>query len=181
MRRTLLALACISSFILSTANAADNSLRPGLWEITTASDLLWLAPQIPPEEMQNLKDLAEQYGVDMPQIQMGEATTRACITQEMVEQNELPVLYQTELGCNTKNATRNGNNYQLEFVCASPQLTGNGTAEGTFTSPESFLGRTRFDGVAQRIPVNEHADISGRWINSSCGTVKPIQRQLEGE
>lgn len=119
MRRTLLALASVSSFILPTANAADNSLRPGLWEITTASDLLWLAPQIPPEEMQNLKDLAEQYGVDMPQIQMGEATTRACITQEMAEQNELPVLYQTELGCNTKNATRNGNNYQLEFVCAS--------------------------------------------------------------
>jgi hypothetical protein len=174
MRKTLLALACVSSFMLPTANSADNNMRPGLWEITTASDLLWLAPQISPDEMQNLKNLAEQYGVDMPQIQMGEATSKACITQEMAEQQQLPVFYQAELGCNTKNATRSGNNYIIEFVCSSPQLTGNGTAEGTFTSPESFSGRTQFGGMAQGIPVNEHADISGRWINSSCGTVKPL-------
>lgn len=173
MHKTLLALVCASSFLMSSADAADN-MRPGLWEITTTSDLLWLAPQISPDEMQNLKDLAEQYGVDMPQIQMGEATSKVCITQEMAEQQNLPNFYQSELGCTTKNATRNGNNYRLDFVCSSPELKGNGIAEGKFTSPESFLGRTQFDGIAQGVPVNEQADISGRWINSSCGTVKPL-------
>lgn len=174
MRTTLLALVCASSCMMSTANSADNNMRPGLWEITTTSDLLWLAPQISADNMQSLKNLAEQYGVEMPQIQMGEATSKACITQEMADQKILPNFYQAELGCNTKNATRSGNNYKLDFVCSSPQLTGNGTAEGTITSPERFLGRTHFDGVAQGIPVNEHADISGRWVNSSCGTVKPL-------
>lgn len=173
MRKTLLVLVCYA-FMLPPANSADNNLRPGLWEITTTSDLLWLAPQISPDDMRNLKDLAEQYGVEMPQIQMGEAISKACITQEMADQKILPDFYQAELGCNTKNATRNGNQYRLDFVCNSPQLTGSGTAEGTFTSPESFSGRTHFDGVAQGIPVNEHADIRGRWVGSSCGTVKPL-------
>jgi hypothetical protein len=166
MRKTLLALVFASSFVMSTANSADNNMRPGLWEITTTSDLLWLAPQISPDQMQNLKDLAEQYGVDMPQIQMGEATSKACITQEMADQKYLPNFYQHELGCNTQNATRTGNKYRLDFVCSSPQLKGNGTAEGTLTSPESFVGQTQFDGIAQGIPVNEHADISGRWIRA---------------
>lgn len=174
MRKTFLALVCVSSFTMSAANSADFDMRPGLWEISTSSDLLWLAPQMRPEEMQNLKNLAEKYGFDMPQIQMGEAISNACITQAMAEQKELPVFYQAELGCNTKNATRNGNNYKLEFVCSSPQWEGKGTAEGTFTSPERFAGRTHFDGVAQGLPINEYAGISGRWIDSSCGTVKPL-------
>jgi hypothetical protein len=174
MRKTLLALVFASSFMISAANSADNNMRPGLWEITASSDLLWFVPQVSPDQMQNLKDLAEQYGVDMPQIQMGDATSKACITQEMADQQNLPIFYQNQLGCITKNATRIGNKYRTDFICSSPQLKGNGTAEGTFTSPESFLGRTQFDGVAQGNPVNEHADISGRWINSSCGTVKPL-------
>lgn len=174
MRGVLLVLICASSFMVSAANATNDNLRPGLWEITTSSDLLWLAPQIPPEEMQKWKDLAEQYGVEMPQIQMGEAISKACITQEMAEQQKFPIFYQSELGCETRNATREGNNYRLDFVCSGPELKGNGTAEGTITSPENFKGRTHFDGVAREVPVNEYADISGRWVDASCGTVKPL-------
>jgi Protein of unknown function (DUF3617) len=174
MHKTLLAFVFASSFTMSTANSADNIMRPGLWEITASSDLLWFLPQISPDQMQSLKYLAEQYGVDMPQIQMGDAISKACITQEMADQQNLPIFYQNQLGCITKNATRIGNKYRLDFTCSGPQFKGNGTAEGTFSSPESFLGRTEFDGVAQGSPVNEHADISGRWINVSCGTVKPL-------
>ena len=173
MRKTL-ALVFACSCMVSAASAADDNMRPGLWEITTTSDLLWFVPQIPPEQMQSLKALAEQYGVDMPQIQMGAAISKACITEEMAQQKELPIFYQSELGCSTRNATRSGSRYRLEFTCSGPQLKGNGTAEGILTSPESFTGRTTFEGVAQGHPVNEQADISGRWLNASCGTVKPL-------
>jgi hypothetical protein len=173
MRNTLLALVCASSFIASTAHSADH-VRPGLWEITTTSELLRLAPQLSPDSMDTLKDLAEKYGVDMPQIQKGAATSQVCISQETANSNELPIFYQKELGCSTKNATRNGNKYRLDFVCSSSQLKGNGTAEGTFASPVSFLGRTHFEGVAHGIPVDEQADISGRWLGSSCGELDPL-------
>jgi hypothetical protein len=174
MRNTLLILVCASAFAMSTAHSADNNMRPGLWEITTTSDLLRLTSRIPPDQMRNLKDLAEEYGVEMPQVEKDKATSKACITQEMTEANELPTFYQSELGCSTRNATRSGNKYRVDYVCSSPQLKGNGKAEGTFITPESFAGKTQFEGVAQGVPVNEQADISGRWINANCGSVKPM-------
>jgi hypothetical protein len=54
-------------------------------------------------------------------------------------------------------------------------VKGNGKAEGTFTSPESFAGRTEFVGDVQGTPVNERADTSGRWVGANCGSVKPLQ------
>jgi hypothetical protein len=147
MRKILLALACVSALGTPSANSAGNSIRPGLWEITTSSDVLRLA-QIAPERAQELKDLAEQYGVDISGLLMGEASSQVCITPEMAASDKPPALHDPEWDCNTQNATRSGNRYRYDFVCSSPQLRGKGTAEGTFTTPERFSGHTRF--VAQR-------------------------------
>ena len=75
--------------MVSVGNAAETPIRPGLWEITTTSMLLALVPQIPPEQMRQLTNLAKQYGLDLPRIENGAATSRICITQEMAEQ-EIP-------------------------------------------------------------------------------------------
>ena len=80
-----------------------------------------------------------------------------------------------QLGCTTKNSTRTGNNYKMDFVCDSADLKGNGTAEGAITSPENFSGKTKFNGSAQGNMVNEQADVSGKWVGASCGDVKPLQ------
>lgn len=173
MRKPLLALAFVSLLLASTANSAEINPRPGLWEITTTSDLLRLVPQIPPDQMQSLMDLAKENGFDIPPIQNGAATSNACITQEMADQKDFPVFYQHQLGCATKNATHTGNKYRVDFVCTGNQLKGNGRAEGTLTSSEEFSGQTEFDGLAQGLYVNEQAAIRGRWISSNCGATKP--------
>ena len=177
---TLHSFILISPLLMPSANAAETHMRLGLWQITTSSDLLKLAPHLSPDQMQNIKDLAKDYGIEMPQIENGAAISQACITQEMVNQKTLPNVYNTELGCTTKNvnpsknATRSGDNYKVDFVCASPDLKGNGTATATIISPEAFIGQTNFTGEAQGNPVNEKADINGKWINASCGKVKPL-------
>ena len=174
MRKILIGLTLITPLLAPSANAAETNMRPGLWQITTSSDLLRLAPHIPADQMQNIKDLAKDYGIEMPQIENGAAISQACITQEMANQKTLPNVYNAELGCTSKNTNRSGNNYKVDFVCASPDLKGNGTAAATITSPEAFTGQTHFTGEAQGNPVNEKADINGKWINASCGTVKPL-------
>ena len=174
MRKILIGLTLIAPLLAPTANAAESNMRPGLWQITTNSDLLKFAPHIPADQMQSIKDLAKDYGIEMPQIENGAAISQACITQEMANQKMLPNFYNTELGCTSKNATRIGNRYKVDFVCANPDLKGNGTATGTITSPEAFTGQTNFTGEAQGNPVNEKADINGQWINASCGAVKPL-------
>ncbi len=174
MRKILIGLTLICPLLAATANAAENNMRPGLWQITTTSDLLLLVPHIPADQMQGIKDIAKDYGLDIPQIENGAAISQTCITQKMADQNTLPNFYNAELGCSSKNATRSGNNYKTDFVCNSTDLKGSGTAEGSFTSPKEFTGQTNFTGTAQGNPVNEQADINGKWMNASCGTVKPL-------
>lgn len=174
MNKFLLAIALISPLSVS-ANSAEINMRPGLWEITTTSDLLLLVPHIPADQMQGIKDLAKDYGFEMPQIENGAAISNTCITQEMANQKNPPIFYPNQLGCTTKNSTRTGNNYKMDFTCASAGLQGDGIAEGAIISPENFSGQTKFKGVAQGNPVNEQADINGKWVSASCGAVKPLQ------
>lgn len=176
MHKSLVVFSLISLFLGSTAQSAETNMRPGLWEVTTSSDLLWFVPQIPPEQMEGLKDLAKEYGLDMPKIENGSATSNTCITQAMANQKNPPGLYQSEMGCAAKNVSHTGNRYHLDFECAGEQLKGSGSAEGAFVSTEKFTGQTRFNGFLQGNPVNEQADISGRWLSSSCGDVKPLQQ-----
>src|SRR5687768_16364173 len=162
-------------FVVSVGSAAENHIRPGLWEITTTSMLLALVPQIPPEQMQQLTNLAKQYGLDLPRIENGAATSRICITQKMADQEIPSYLHVHEAGCSIKNAIRTENDYKMDLVCTNPPLQGKGRAEGSFTTPESFSGWTVFTGTMQNTPVNEHADTTGRWISANCGKVKSPQ------
>lgn len=176
MYKSLFVFAFIFLLVVPAAKSAETHMRPGLWEISTSSDLLWFVPQIPSDQMEGLKDLAKEYGVDMPQIQNGSATSNTCVTQEMANQKNPPGLYQSQMGCVAKNVTHVGNRYRLDFECTSEQLKGNGSAEGAFVSMEKFTGQTRFNGFVQGNPVNEKADVSGRWLNASCGNVQPLQQ-----
>jgi hypothetical protein len=169
MRKISLGLGICSTLLFANLNAAELDLKPGLWQITTTSDLLLLAPHIPPDQMQNIKDLANEYGLEMPQIENGAAISQACISKEMAAQKTLPNFYQSQLGCATKNANRVGNNYKVDFTCNSAELKGNGTAIGRLTSAETFTGQTHFVGEAQGNPVDEKADISGKWLKERCG------------
>ena len=174
MRKILISFTLICPLLAATTNAAENNMRPGLWQITTTSNLLLLVPHIPADQMQGIKDLAKDYGLDMPQIENGAAISQTCITQAMADQKTLPNFYNAQLGCSSKNATRSGNHYKTDFVCTSADLKGSGTAEGTITYPEAFTGQTSFIGTAQGNPVNEQADINGKWLNASCGEIKPL-------
>ncbi len=174
MHKLLTGLTLICPLLAATAHAESN-MRPGLWQITTTSDLLRLVPHLPPDQMQNIKDLAKDYGLEMPQIENGAAVSQTCITQEMADQKTLPNFYNAELGCTSKNATRNGSKYKVDFVCDSADLKGSGTAEGVITNAENFTGQTNFSGEAQGNPVNERADINGKWMNANCGAIKPLE------
>ena len=174
MREIIIAIISICQLFAATANAAETNMRAGLWQITTTSDLLLLVPHLPADQMQGIKDIATEYGLEMPQIENGAAISQTCITQQMVDEKTLPNFYNAQLGCSSKNATRNGNNYKTDFVCNSEDLKGNGIAQGTFTSSQAFTGITNFTGTAEGNPVNEQADISGKWLNANCGTVKPL-------
>ena len=176
MRSFLFAFALVSMSFATSANSADIAIRPGLWEINTRSALLDFASQIPPDQMKNLNEFAKEYGFDVPEIHNGSAKSTTCITQEMAQQKILPGSFQNQAGCTINKVTQNGNYYRVDFACVNSQFNGNGTAEGSFTNPETFTGLTKFNGSIQNNTVNEQANVNGKWLSNSCENKKPLQQ-----
>lgn len=172
MRKILCTL--LLSFIMTSVYAHQH-IRPGLWEVTTRSDLLALVPHIPAEHMQQLSDLAQRYGLKLPKIENGAATSHLCITEAMAKEDVPGYFYEHRSGCNVQNATRTGNRYQLELICNNPHFQGNGAAEGTFINPENFTGSTEFDSTVSGTPVHASAKTIARWIGERCTAVNPLQ------
>lgn len=153
---------------------ADQHIRPGLWEVTTRSDLLALVPHIPQQHMQQLHDLAKRHGLKLPKIDNNAVASKICITEEMAQQDIPAYFYEYRSGCTVQNATRTGNSYQLELACANKHFQGNGFAQGTFTSPESFTGNTEFESAVSGAPLFAAAELQGRWIGEHCVAVNPL-------
>lgn len=174
MYKILLVISLSFVLLISAVHADEYNMRAGLWEITTTSDLLLFVPHIPPAQMKNIKDLAKEYGFDMPQIENGAAISKTCVTPEMASKKILPNFYQDQSGCATENAIRDGNHYKIEFICNGAYLKGKGIAEAHLNSAESFIGQTKFTGTAQGNALDEKAEISGKWLDASCNEVKPM-------
>ena len=168
-------VATLTGLTLAAPSFAHEHIRPGLWEITTQSDLLALIPHIPSEHMQQLNDLANRYGLKLPNIEGNTAVSKICITAEMAKQEIPAYFYENHSGCTIQNATRTGNSYKLDLVCDHQHFQGNGTAQGTFTNPENFSGSTEFDSTVGGNPVFASAQTTGRWIGERCTAVNPLR------
>ena len=158
-----------------TFGFAHQHIRIGLWEITTKSDLLALVPHIPSEHMQQLNNLANRYGLKLPNIENNAAISMICITPEMAQQEIPTYFYEHRSGCTVQNAVRIGNSYKMDLVCANPYFQGNGFAQGTLTSPESFSGNTEFDSTIGGNSVHASAETFGRWVGEHCVAINPLQ------
>jgi len=175
MHRSLYALTLVFTSFTASVNAADVSIKPGLWEVTTTSDLLNFASQIPAAQMDNLNALAKEYGFDVPEIKNGAAKSTTCMTEEMAKQKILPGAVQNQAGCTVNKVTQNGHYYHMAFTCVNAELNGHGTAEGNFTNAETFTGVTKFAGSIQNNPINEQANVDGKWLANSCENTKPAK------
>lgn len=169
-------LACLVSLVcIVPAHAAEAPIQAGLWEVSTTSNLINLASQVPPEQLDNINMLMKEYGFELPEIKNGAAKSNVCITPEMAAHKILPSTFQGQAGCSMHDAKRSGNEYRMEYTCKNTQIDGSGIVEGTFIKADSFMGRTTFTGSVQGNPVNEQANMTGHWVSADCGNTKPIQ------
>ncbi len=169
------ALLVLFGVLIPFSALAHEHIRIGLWEVTTRSDLLALVPHIPAENMQQLQKLANQYGIKMPKIDNGAAISHVCITAEMAQQEIPTYFYEDRSGCIVQNATRIGNGYKMDLYCKNTHFQGNGTAQGTFTTPEKFTGSTEFDSMVSGSPIFASAQTTAHWIGEHCMAVNPLK------
>lgn len=172
MKRLLLPLAMLAAFC--GAAHAEGPMKAGLWEMTIKSDAMKNMPKIPPAQLEQMKKM----GVEIPQMSDGGMVTRVCISKEMAARDTPPEVNQRQGGCQSKNYKRSGNSYTVDIVCDSPNMKGEGKAQGSFNGKDSFSSTFDFKGVSHGKPVSQHQESNGKWLGADCGNVAPADKMM---
>lgn len=159
--------------------AQAQTLKPGLWEIKhqmqsgsgqmeqAMAQMQQQTANMPPEQRKMMEDMMARQGAGM---NAGGTAVKVCMTQEMVERNEMPAQQQGD--CTTTGSPRTGNTMKVAFTCTKPPSRGEGQI--TFVSPEAYTMKmtthTTVRGKAETMTM----DASGRWLSADCGAIKPI-------
>ncbi|OYU45003.1 MAG: hypothetical protein CFE44_09810 [Burkholderiales bacterium PBB4] len=178
-------LRALGAALLLTGAAAVSAqtMKPGLWEITTqmqsgGKDLgaAMAAMQkqmasMPPEQRKMMEDMMAKQGVQMSAAPGGGMGVKMCMTQEMVDRQQVAPPQQGD--CTHTASPRTGNTMKFSFKCSKPASSGQG--EVTFSSPEAYSSKVQI--TAERGGAERMTEInsSGKWLGSNCGDIKPIQ------
>jgi hypothetical protein len=122
-----------------------------------------------PEQRKMMQDMMGKQGVAMGAGGPGAMTIKICMTQEMVDRNELP---SQQGDCKNTTSPRSGNKMKFAFSCTKPVSSGEG--EVTFVSPQAYTSKvtvnTTTAGKTERVVMESQ----GKWLSAECGTVRPL-------
>jgi len=120
-----------------------------------------------------MQDMMAKQGVQMGTSGGGGMTIKICMTQEMVDRNEVSARQgASQNDCTHTNSPRVGNTMKFSFVCAKPPSSGEGQV--TFTSPEAYSMKMATTSTVRGKPEKMEMQTAGRWLGSNCGAVKPL-------
>ena len=171
---TLLVLLC------TACGAAAQSMKPGLWEISqkmqsgsgemekAMAEMQKQMAAMTPEQRKSMQDLMGKQGVNMGGGGTGAMSVKVCMTQEMVERNEVAP---QQGDCKSTNSPRAGNTMKISFVCTKPPSSGEGQI--TFASSEAYASKMTVRTTANGKSETMAMDGQGKWLGAECGAIKP--------
>jgi hypothetical protein len=177
--RLRLSVACAAA-LLGVAAHAQSHLRPGLWEETVTSRTDNAQANAAMEQMkQRMAAMSPEQRAMMDKMMGGHAMAaggapaaiRVCITKEQAERNFAP---DANSHCTRSNISTSGNTTRFDMSCVMSQATM--TGHGTFTNQgdSAFTVTTSTDTVSARSKMHVDSEITGKFVSSDCGEVKPF-------
>jgi hypothetical protein len=177
------ALPCLLALAFAAAlapAAAQQRLKPGLWEMThkmqgnaqmdqAMAEMQKQLAAMPPEQRKQMEAMMAGKGMQMGGMGPGGMSMRMCLTKEMVERDEIPA---NNSDCKTTNRSRSGNTLKFAFSCTKPPSSGE--SEVTVNGSDSFISKTRATTTASGKSETVTMEGSGKWVAADCGSIKPI-------
>ncbi len=165
---------------LALAQGAALKMSPGLWEhgFTMKSqggqmeqalkEMQQSLASMPPEQRRQMEAMLAQQGMSLgPKGQ----SVKVCLSREDVERDQPPP---PQDGC-TQTARRSGNVWNLSFRCPGPPPS-SGEGRLTLQSPTAYSGSFDLVTTVEGKPEKLQMDVTGKWLASDCGTVRPARR-----
>ena len=164
MRRMKAAMLLGTGLLAASAIAMGTDKKPGLYEVT--STMTWIQSPFP-------------NGMTPPG---GAPTvTRVCLTQAMID--KFGGSPQTGRGsCTATNVVQKPGKVSADMVCTG-SMSGKGTYESTWTDPNLSTDSVHFVGELKMGPqtklVEWKTNGTSKFVSSDCGSVKPLDAQLQ--
>jgi hypothetical protein len=180
--RHRLFIACAVALPAAMALAQQPHIRPGLWEetISVKSDNAQMnaamdqmkqrmAAMTPEQRAAMEKAMAAHGGGFNPGTPN---TMRVCVTKEQIARGFHP----EERGhCSRTNISTSGNVTKFDFACQSERGGISGHGVYTELADTAFTVSTAAEMVSPKMTMHMQNDLTGRFISSDCGDVKPIE------
>ncbi len=167
------------AFAASAVSA--QTLKPGLWEIQNQmqgangskmnqamAEMQKQMANMPPAQRKMMEDAMAKQGVHVGTGQGGGMAVKVCMTQEMVERNDMGA---QQGDCTHSTTPRSGNTQKFSFSCTKPPSRGEGTV--TFVSPEAYTMNLKTSATVQGQEQALDMQATGKWLGTDCGTIKP--------
>lgn len=185
--KTLHSLGCTMLLAACAFQASAQSLKPGLWEISTKmssdsgklekamTEMNKQMASMSPEQRKMMEGMLSKQGISMGSGQTG-ATIKICMSKEMAENND--VAHYKSAGaakdsCTHTMSPRVGNSMKFSFSCSQPPSSGEGTV--TFNGTDSYTSNVVTKSTnAQGKPETMTMDSSAKYLSSDCGSIKPL-------
>ena len=164
----------------SVLGAAEETMKPGLWEITTKvnsnsgemektmAEIQKQMASMPPEQRKAMEDLLGKQGEGVTGGPVNTAT-KVCITKEMAQANDIP---KAPGNCTQTSAPRTGNTTKFSFVCTHPPSSGEGQV--TLSGPDSYSATATVTSNSTGKPETINMDSAGKFLGSDCDNIKPL-------
>lgn len=178
---TISRIAAACALLASVGVVQAQSVKPGLWEITTQmqgesaemkeamAEAQKAMENMPPEQRKMMQDMLARQGVQMGKGGPGSMSVKICLTKEMAERNEVDA---HQDGCTHTRSQRSGNTMAFSFVCTQPPSSGEGQV--TFHTAESYSMQMSSTSGPKGKGEKMSMQGKGRWLGADCGSVKPV-------
>jgi hypothetical protein len=183
LSRHLVVAASAACLFSTPALTAAQTMRPGLWEITTQmqgaaggkmdaamAEMQKRLASMTPEQRKMVEDSMAKQGMKMGGAPGGGMKMQMCMTQEMVDRNE--VTSSQHGNCTETRSPRMGNSMKFSFECTNPPSKGEGMV--TFSGPDSYAMKLTTTTTVQGKSDSMDMQGSGKWLSADCGKVKPL-------
>lgn len=162
--------------ILGSGAALSAEPRPGLWNMTTTSDLSGIEvpqmPDIPPEALAQMQAM----GIELPNMDFSQprvTTTQTCITPEdIANRRSFDLDDEMDDECMQENLQTTDTGMSVDIVCMG-QMNGTGHIEYVFESETRYTGTMDFQGTSGGQTANMSNTMEGNWVSADCGNVAP--------
>jgi hypothetical protein len=174
---SLTAAACVCLLPFAAHSGQKIDVKTGLWEMTMKIDTTGMQmPAIPPDVLAKMSP-EQRARIEAMKGGMSSHVSQSCVTEKELERGFDP--QNKETACKIVSSDATATSLEVHMQCDGPQVKGTSVMKMKAVDREHVQADVKSDMVANGRPMNVNVQMTGKWLKSDCGTVKPGEEKLD--